>query len=72
VGHPVLFIVSVILKRCIAQRVYTVYTRINYIIIPVTNLNKLVQAELNMYINVGANNGSEKITKKRTLRLPVS
>ena len=28
------------IKRFIAQRVYTMYTRINYKIVPVTSLNK--------------------------------
>ena len=44
-------------------------TRINYKIVPVTNLNKylnVVQVEMNnMYINTGANNGSEKLRKKK-------
>jgi len=52
-----------ILKIFIVHRVNTVSTRINYKIVPVKNLNKylhLVQVELNnMYINIGANNGSE-------------
>ena len=44
----------------------------NYKIVPVTSLNKYlqygtVQAELNnMYINIGANNGSEKLWTKNT------
>jgi len=33
----------------------------------------MVQVELNnIYANIGANNGSEKLYKKNTLRLPVS
>jgi hypothetical protein len=31
---------GIFLRRFIAQRVYTECTRINYIIVPVTNLNK--------------------------------
>ena len=62
-------------KRFIAQTVYTVCTRISYRIVPVTNLNKYLhcgKVELNnMYIDVGANNGSENY-KKKTLRLPAS
>ena len=47
-------------------------TRINYKIVPVTNLNKYlhrgtVQVELNIvYINIGANKGSEKWWTKNT------
>jgi len=51
------------LKRYIAQRVHTVCTRINYKFVPVTNWNKYLnygKAELNnMYVKIGANNGSE-------------
>jgi hypothetical protein len=32
----------VFVKRFVAQRVYTVCTRINYKIVPVTNLNNVV------------------------------
>jgi len=53
------------LKRFIAQRLYTTCIRINYKIVPVTNLNNIyamVQVELNnMYINIVSNNGSEKL-----------
>jgi len=53
------------LKRFIAQKVHTVCTRINYKIVPVTNLNKYLHygtIKLHyMYINIGANRGSEKI-----------
>ena len=52
------------LMRFIAQTVYTVCIRTNYKIVPVTNLNKytMTQVELkNMYVNIGANNGSEKL-----------
>ena len=63
------------LKRFISQTVYTVCTRRNYKIVPVTNLNKyytIVQVEMNsMYINIGANNGGEKFEQK-TPQLPVS
>jgi len=34
---------SFFLKRFIAQRIYTVCTRINYKIVPVTNLNKYLE-----------------------------
>jgi hypothetical protein len=52
------------LKRFIAQIVYTVCACINYKIVRVTNLNiyTMVQVELNNgYVNIGANNGSEKL-----------
>jgi len=56
----------------ITQTVYTRCTRINDKIVPVTNLYKYVlygRSEMNnMYINIGANNGSEK-GKEKTLRL---
>ena len=48
-------------KRFIAQTVHTVCTRIKYKVILVINIYTMVQVELNnMYINIGANNGSEK------------
>ena len=44
-------------------------TRINYKIVPLNNLTNndtMVQVELrNMYINIGVNNGSEKLRKKK-------
>jgi len=51
-----------------------VCTRINYKIVPVTNrIYTMVQVEMNnMHINIAANNGSEKLTKEKTQRLPVS
>ena len=52
-------------KIFIAQAVYTVCTRINYKIVPVTNFIKYLHpgtGELNnMYINIGANNGSGRL-----------
>ena len=44
---------------------YSVCTRINYKIVAVTNLNKYLHygtsGTENAYINIGANNGSEKL-----------
>ena len=60
-------LISYFLNKCISQTVYAVCTRINHKILPVTNLKKIyictmVQVELNnMYIIIGANNGSEKL-----------
>ena len=66
---------SVLLKRFISQTVYTVCTRRNYKIVPVTNLNKYLHDSKvkmnNMYINIGANNGGEKFEQK-TPQLPES
>jgi len=52
------------LKRFIVQRVYTVCTRINYKIVPVTNLSKYLQygtSGTEYYIHIGANNSSDKL-----------
>ena len=55
---------------------YAVSTRIDYEIVPVTNINKCLQygkVELNnVYIDIGANSSSEKLRTVKTLRLPVS
>jgi len=55
--------------RFIAQTVYTGCARMNYKIVPVTNFNKYLHygaMEMkNMYINMGVNNGSEKLTEKK-------
>jgi len=56
-------------KIFIAQTVYRVCKRINYRIVPVTNLDKYLHygtsGTNNMYINIGANNGSEKLWTKK-------
>jgi hypothetical protein len=56
------------LKKFIAQTGYTVCTRISYEVVPVTSLNKYLHHGTsgikNMYINICANNGSEKIWEK--------
>lgn len=59
------------LKRFIPQTVYTLCTRINYTVTPVTNLNKYLDYDTSgtgyVYINKGAKNGSGKLgTKKNT------
>ena len=56
---------KIYLKIYIAQTVYTGCSRINYEIVSVPismNIYSIVQVELNnIYINIGANNGSEKL-----------
>jgi len=63
--NPSFFAQTSFLKKIIVQRVHRLGTRINYRIVPVSNLNKyftMLQVGLNnMYIDIDANNGSEKL-----------
>ena len=53
-----------ILKRFVAQKVYTACARANYKIVPLTNFSKYLHydaSETEVNINVSANNGSKKL-----------
>ena len=56
------------LTRFIAQKVYAACSRPRYKIAPITVLNKYLHNDTNeteVNVNIGANNGSEKILKKK-------
>jgi hypothetical protein len=58
------------LKRFIAHKIYTACSRTSYEIVPLTNLIKYLQQETSdtkVNKNIGENNGSEKLLKKKTL-----
>jgi hypothetical protein len=63
-------------KRSVAQRVYTAckgYITKLFLLPTGINIYTMVQVELkNTYININANNGSEKLSTTKKLRHPVS